>query len=172
MLDAHVEAGFMVGLPFGHAGVYDFGEHGGMTRRVSELGAVMLKHRLTPPPDESYSLHRKLSGAFLSCMKLRARVPCRQLFLEACARVRLRAGWGLGGGMGGRQRCTCWNRLAGLPAGTSALKPHTPCHPCLLSAQHDELARQEAAHSAEVVHQQHDAAAARVQPAAEQQMAA
>ena len=48
MLDAHVEAGVMVGLPFGHPGVYDFGAHGGMTRRVSELGAVMLKHRLTP----------------------------------------------------------------------------------------------------------------------------
>jgi hypothetical protein len=48
MLDAHVEAGIMVGLPFGHQGVYDFGSHGGMTRRVSELGAVMLKHRLTP----------------------------------------------------------------------------------------------------------------------------
>jgi aarF domain-containing kinase len=48
MLDAHVEAGIMVGLPFGHPGIYDFGSHGGLTRRVSELGAVMLKHRLTP----------------------------------------------------------------------------------------------------------------------------
>lgn len=48
MLDAHVEAGIMVGLPFGHQGVYDFGSHGGLTKRVSELGAVMLKHRLTP----------------------------------------------------------------------------------------------------------------------------
>ena len=42
----------------------------------------MLKHRLTPPPDDSYSLHRKLSGAFLACIKLKARVPCRDLFLE------------------------------------------------------------------------------------------
>jgi hypothetical protein len=25
---------------------------------------------------------RKLSGAFLACMKLRARVPCRDLFLQ------------------------------------------------------------------------------------------
>lgn len=69
-----------------------------------QLGALLLSHNtyarfmtlclripLTPhtpalplqPPDESYSLHRKLSGAFLACIKLKARVPCRQLFLDA-----------------------------------------------------------------------------------------
>ena len=42
----------------------------------------MLKHRLTPPPEYSYSLHRKLSGAFLTCMRIGARVPCNELFFS------------------------------------------------------------------------------------------
>ncbi len=51
MLDAHTEAGFVVGMPFAAPGVYDFGRHSGMTARVSELGSIMLKHRLTAPPE-------------------------------------------------------------------------------------------------------------------------
>jgi hypothetical protein len=45
MLDAHSEAGFVVGMPFAAPGLYDFGTHSGMTARVGELGSIMLKHR-------------------------------------------------------------------------------------------------------------------------------
>ncbi|XVF33017.1 hypothetical protein REPUB_Repub17cG0132100 [Reevesia pubescens] len=81
MLEAHVQAGFVVGLPFSKPGGYDF-RSTNITQSISNLGATMLRHRLTPPPDEVYSLHRKLSGAFLVCIKLGAVVPCMELLLE------------------------------------------------------------------------------------------
>ncbi|KAK6937197.1 ABC1 atypical kinase-like domain [Dillenia turbinata] len=81
MLEAHVQAGFVVGLPFSKPGGFDF-RSTNITQNVSSLGATMLKHRLTPPPDEVYSLHRKLSGAFLACIKLGAVVPCREMLLD------------------------------------------------------------------------------------------
>ena len=83
MLDAHVDAAFIVGEPFSqqYAQGYDFARMD-MGRRVSELARVMVKLRLTAPPKDSYTLHRKLSGAFLTCRKLEANIPCRQLFLD------------------------------------------------------------------------------------------
>ena len=50
MLDAHTDAGFAVGEPFGEVGLFDFGERRTLTKRVTSLGAVMMQHRLTPPP--------------------------------------------------------------------------------------------------------------------------
>lgn len=83
MLDAHVQGGFVVGLPFSKTGGYDF-RSSNITQSISKLGATMLRHRLTPPPDEAYSLHRKLSGAFLACIKIGAIVPCRELLFKVC----------------------------------------------------------------------------------------
>lgn len=82
MIDVHVQAGFVVGLPFSKPGGYDF-RSSNITQSITNLGATMLRHRLRPPPDEVYSLHRKLSGAFLACIKLGAVVPCRELLLQA-----------------------------------------------------------------------------------------
>ncbi|KAL4572195.1 hypothetical protein LXL04_018964 [Taraxacum kok-saghyz] len=83
MLEAHIQAAFVVGLPFGavHHGGYDFRANN-ITQSLSNIGGTMLRHRLTPPPDEVYSLHRKLAGAFLACIKIGAVVPCRDLLLQ------------------------------------------------------------------------------------------
>lgn len=62
---------------------YDFGVQK-VSADVRKQIPIMLKYRLTPPPQESYSLHRKLSGAFLLCSKLKSRVECRALFDRYC----------------------------------------------------------------------------------------
>jgi aarF domain-containing kinase len=82
MLAAHEQAGMVVGEPFLTPEPFDF--HGSkMTGRIAKHGDTFMKHRLTPPPREAYSLHRKLAGAFLMCIKLRAKIPCRDLLESA-----------------------------------------------------------------------------------------
>ncbi|KAJ1936324.1 hypothetical protein EC988_008228, partial [Linderina pennispora] len=79
MTNAHVDSVLEIGKPFRSPGLYDFGNQD-VSENVREAIPVMLRHRLTPPPDETYSLHRKLSGAYLLCIKLGSRVPCQDLF--------------------------------------------------------------------------------------------
>jgi aarF domain-containing kinase len=61
-----------------------------MTQRNSAHISTMLAGRLTPPPRECYTLHRKLSGAFLACIKLGAKVSCKDMFQEAFAKLHAR----------------------------------------------------------------------------------
>lgn len=84
MLDAHLASVLTLAEPFKADGpeVYDFRDQT-ITDRVRSFIPVMVRERLSPPPEETYSLHRKLSGAFLLCARLGSRVPCRELFVRA-----------------------------------------------------------------------------------------
>lgn len=81
MMEAHKLSGFCLGEPFQSYEPYDF-KSSKITARISEHGAVFLKHRLTPPPEEVYTLHRKLAGAYNLCIKLGAKISCRELLDE------------------------------------------------------------------------------------------
>lgn len=84
MVDAHVTSILTLAEPFMDSSpdVYDF-RNQTITDRVRGLIPVMIRERLAPPPEETYSLHRKLSGAFLLCARLGSQVRCKDLFADA-----------------------------------------------------------------------------------------
>lgn len=91
MLNAHVSSVLTLAEPFLDTSpeLYDFKDQT-ITERVKSLIPVMLRERLAPPPEETYSLHRKLSGAFLLCARLGSRVPCRELFKNSSQKAGIR----------------------------------------------------------------------------------
>lgn len=84
MVNAHVTSILTLAEPFmgDSPDVYDFSNQT-ITDRVRGLIPVMIHQRLSPPPEETYSLHRKLSGAFLLCARLGSQVRCKELFTDA-----------------------------------------------------------------------------------------
>ncbi|EIM84592.1 ABC1-domain-containing protein [Stereum hirsutum FP-91666 SS1] len=87
MLAAHIKSMTLLATPFRSSTLQPFAFGPGtqwqeITREIREQIPVMLKERLTPPPRETYSLNRKLSGAFLLASRLGARVDCKKLWDE------------------------------------------------------------------------------------------
>lgn len=64
MEDAHVDMVMIMGEVFQYDGEYDFGSQNS-TVRIQSLLPVILHQRLAPPPEEIYSIHRKLSGIII-----------------------------------------------------------------------------------------------------------
>lgn len=82
MIDAHIDAVMILGEAFQEDKLFHFGAQD-TTYRIQHLVPVMLSHRMCAPPEESYSLHRKMSGVFLLCARLNGQVNCKPLFEEA-----------------------------------------------------------------------------------------
>ena len=75
MNDAHIDSVMLLAVPFHQNKPFNFGNQK-ITQDIQDKTAVMLKERLCPPPQEVYSLHRKLSGLFLLAGKLNAQFNC------------------------------------------------------------------------------------------------
>ncbi|KAG6849377.1 hypothetical protein H0H93_008981, partial [Arthromyces matolae] len=85
MLDAHVRSMMLLATPFKDTTPqpFDFGQGSSwstITAEIREQIPVMLMHRLTPPPRETYSLNRKLSGTFLLAARLGATIDTKAIW--------------------------------------------------------------------------------------------
>uniref|UniRef100_T1IMM0 Kinesin motor domain-containing protein n=1 Tax=Strigamia maritima TaxID=126957 RepID=T1IMM0_STRMM len=61
MESAHVDAVMILGEAFSQPISFNFATQD-TTKRIQKILPIMLQHRLVAPPEESYSLHRKMAG--------------------------------------------------------------------------------------------------------------
>ena len=75
MNDTHIDSVMFLAVPFHENKPFNF-DNQKTTQDIQDKTVVMLKERLCPPPQEVYSLHRKLSGLLLLAGKLNATFNC------------------------------------------------------------------------------------------------
>lgn len=92
MEKAHVDAIMILGEAFQEDKPFHFGDQD-TTYRIQHLVPVMLSHRMCAPPEESYSLHRKMSGVFLLCAKLNGMVNCYTMFHDIFNQYKFGGTW-------------------------------------------------------------------------------
>jgi aarF domain-containing kinase len=83
MVDAHVQSILLLAISFQKETrqTYNF-EDQTVSEEIRGFIPFKLQNRLTPPLRETYSLNRKLLGAFLLCGRLKARVDCAGIWEE------------------------------------------------------------------------------------------
>lgn len=86
MINAHLLSVMTLGEPFSGdvTRPFDF-KNQTVSDRIRGNVGLMLNERLCPPPEETYSLHRKFSGIFLLCARMGASVHCAKLFHDIFA---------------------------------------------------------------------------------------
>ncbi|XP_045101129.1 atypical kinase COQ8B, mitochondrial-like isoform X2 [Portunus trituberculatus] len=92
MIEAHIDAIMILGEAFQEDKPFNFGDQN-TTYRIQHLVPVMISHRMCAPPEEIYSLHRKMSGVFLLCAKLKGVVNCYSLFQDILVNYKFGGTW-------------------------------------------------------------------------------
>lgn len=81
MLDGQLNTSMMFGQVFRGNVEFDFGAEN-LTERLSAEAKKVLENRTTPPPEQFYSINRKMSGILTLCSKLEIKVNCHQIYNE------------------------------------------------------------------------------------------
>lgn len=78
--EAHLNTAIMFGEIF-RCNEYNFGKEN-LSERLSNEVEKTVEHRRHPPPDEIYSINRKLTGIIALCSKFNVSINCRKIYSD------------------------------------------------------------------------------------------